>query len=266
MKTRLTITLSEDILNKIDQLIDKKNIRNRSHAIEHVLSANLQPSISTAVILAGEKDDRDLRCLTIINDKHLIEHTLELLKKHNITRVIVATNHKGKQIQKKVSDGSNYDLNIEYIFEKTPLGTAGAIKNLQTKLGGKPFIVIAGDTLTDINLTDLIEYHNLQKNICTMAVKPRTTQKTYDNVFIQGNRVVDFQPSQDDQTVSLVNAGIYIFEPQIFKYLDNKTPAMLEQTTFPQLSKDKQLSAFTFQGIWFDVEADKNYQTQIEKS
>lgn len=263
MKSRLTITLSQDTLKKIDRLIDKKNIRNRSHAIEHVLNQTLQSTINTAVILAGERDERDLRSLTKINDKYLIENTLELLRNHGLFNVIIATNDKGKQIQKIISDGKKYGVNVTYVFEKKPLGTAGAIKNLQNKIGQKSFVCIAGDTLTDINLTDMIEFHNQRKSVCTMAVKPRPTKKTYDNVFLQGNKVVDFQPSQEDQTVSLVNAGIYVFENEIFDFLPDKTPAMLEQATFPKLSEQGKLAAFTFQGIWFDVTADKNYEKLI---
>ena len=209
--------------------------------------------------MAGEKDDRPLRALTQINDKILIQHTLELLAKYNVKNIFIATNNQGKAIEKIIGGGQQLGLNISYVYEDKPLGTAGAINNLKKRINNKPFFVIAGDTLTEINLTDMAEFHNQYKGVATMAVKPRPTKKTYDNVFMQGNKVVDFQASTDEQSVSLVNAGIYIFEPEIFAYIPSKLPSMLEQDVFPKICQQKKLFAFTFQGIWFDVSSDKNY-------
>lgn len=267
MKTRLTITLPESTLKRVDKLIDKKSIRNRSHAIEHLIEQSLAPSISTAIILAGgAKNETVFKPLTVLNTKPLIFYTLDLLKKHGVKNIIIATNDHGKQLEKLLGDGSAYDLQIRYVFEDSMLGTAGAVKNASTLLPkNQPFFVIAGDILTTIDLSELATFHIQNQGLITMAVKPRPTQRTYDNVFVQGHTVVDFSPSQEDQVVSIVNAGVYIFEPEVLSSIPDTRPLMLEGDTFPRLTASGKILAFPFQGVWFDISSDDNYQQALSQ-
>jgi mannose-1-phosphate guanylyltransferase / phosphomannomutase len=266
MKTRLTITLPASTLKQVDRLIDKKNIRNRSHAIEYLIEKSLEPDISTAVILAGgHKNENSFKPLTVLGNKPLVFYTLDLLKKHGVKKVIFSTNQQGKQLQDLLKDGSDYDLNIQYVYEESPQGTAGAIKQLDSLLpSNQPFYVLAGDILTTIDLTDLAAFHTKNQAVVTMAVKPRPTQDTYDNVFVQGHTVVDFKASTEDQVVSIVNTGVYIFEPEVLEMLPAKTPSMLERDVFPQLTQSGKMLAFPFQGVWFDISSDDNYQKALE--
>ncbi|MCD8484516.1 NTP transferase domain-containing protein [Candidatus Woesebacteria bacterium] len=267
MKTRLTITLSQSTLDAIDRLIDKKRIRSRSHAIEHLLQKSLQPRLSTALILAGgEKHaDQPSRPLTLLNDKPLIVHTIEHLQKFGVTKIVIATNESGKDIQTLLGEGKSLGVEIKYVFEASPAGTAGAILSAQKYLSDGPFFVIAGDVLTTIDLEAMAEFHTQQGGLLTMAVKPRSTLSTYDNVFIEGHTVVDFQRSTPEQTVSIVNAGVYLFEPEVLEWIPKKSPAMLESDVFPQLAKSQKLLAFPFQGIWFDITSDQNYQAALQQ-
>ncbi len=268
MKTRLTITLSESTLRKIDLLIDKKHIRSRSHAIEHLLQKSLEPSINTAIILAGgdKHTQRPSRPLTLLNEKPLIVHTLSHLKNYGVRRVIIATDENGKDIQELVGDGKEFGLQVEYVFEEAAAGTAGAIRQAASRFSLQdPFFVIAGDVLTTIDLDALAEFHTQHGGLLTMAVKPRSTLSTYDNVFIEGYTVVDFQQSQPEQTVSIVNAGVYLCESEVLEWIPKTKPAMLETDVFPALARSRKLLAFPFQGLWFDITSDKNYQEALEK-
>lgn len=263
-KTRLTITLSSDILKKVDQLIDKKTIRNRSHAIEHLVTKSLEPTIATAVILAGRNTPETVRPLTEIQGKPLILHTLEHLKSFGVKNIIITTDPHGRAIESLLGDGRNYDVTIAYAYETEPLGTAGALLNVKSHLGQKPFYVWSGDVLTDINLSDLSAFHHHHQATVTFAVKPRPTKKSYDNVFLQGPSVVDFQPSTKEQEVSVVNTGLYVFSPEVFQHI-TQTPAMLEKDVFPKLIHEGTCVAFMFQGMWFDITADTNFLAAMEK-
>lgn len=267
MKTRLTITLDESLLKQVDRLIDKKSIRNRSHAIEQLIEQSLSPNIPTAVILAGgEKNETTFKPLTVLGDKPLVFYTLDLLKKHGVKKVVFATNSQGRQLEKLLGDGSDYDLQILYSYEDTPQGTAGALKAAAKLLPqGQSLFVLAGDILTTIDLAELAQFHSDNQAVVTMAVKPRPTQKTYDNVFVQGNRVVDFQSSKEDQVVSIVNAGVYIIEPEVLQSIPSTTPTMLETDIFPKLAQSRKMLAFPFQGVWFDISSDDNYQQALTK-
>lgn len=258
-KTRLTITLSEDILKKVDQLIDRKTIRNRSHAIEHLVTRSLEPSISTAIILAGANTANLVRPLTEIQGQPLILNALNHLKSFGVTNIIITTDQYGEAIEKLLGDGAAYDVSIKYLYEKKPLGTAGAVKNAASLLQEESFYVWSGDVLTDINLHDLSQFHHKHDSIVTFAVKPRPTKSSYDNVFLQGPNVVDFQPSSKDQEVGVVNTGIYVFSPEIFSYLP-PSPSMLEKDVFPKLTRAGKCVAFMFQGVWFDIGTDQNYK------
>jgi len=261
-KHRITISLSDTTVKKVDQLIDKKKIRNRSHAIEHLIQKSLLPSLKTAIILAGEKKPKkdDIRTLTMINDRPLIFYTLDLLHKHGVGRVIIITNEFGKKIEKAVGNGERWGLDIMYIYEEKPQGTAGAVKLAESFVSNDSFFVIAGDILTNIDLGDLAAFHQQSEKIATMAVKPRPAQAAYDMVFLQGNHVVDFKHSTKDQVMGIVNAGVYVFEPSIFSYIPEKIPATFEDHVFPHILKQSQLNAFTFQGVWYDISLDKNYK------
>lgn len=263
-KKRLTISLSQTTLNKIDHLVDNKQVRSRSHAIEMVLQKSLAFNVKKAVILAGSKEKQTdkLHPLTTIKDEPLINHTLRLLQKHQVEEVIILTNDTSGRLEAQI-DQSQFNLEIKYIYEDQPLGTAGAIKNAQSMIGHETFYCLHADILTNIDLSQLAEFHHEQKAVATIALKPRIPQDSYDNVFLQGNRVVEFEPKKQGQVVSLVNTGVYVFSPDIFEKIP-QPPSTLENDVFPQLKQSGRLLGFTFQGIWFDVTTDNNYLQALE--
>jgi mannose-1-phosphate guanylyltransferase/phosphomannomutase len=184
MKTRLTITLSESTLAHIDQLIDRKSIRNRSHAIEHLLEKSLRPIVKSAIILAGGPADSAVpRALTTFNDKPLIFYTLDLLKKAGVEDVVIATNDtSGKELQKLLTLPTSNDTpqvaavqalvrsfaHLTFALETKPLGTAGAVKTAAAQLPDGAFFVIAGDVLTNINLHELAAFHTQNQALVTI--------------------------------------------------------------------------------------------------
>lgn len=262
-KQRLTITLSQSTLAKIDPLIDKKQIRSRSHAIESILQEHLEPKIKTAVILAGGHDQAETQLKPLIphRGQPLIAHTLQLLIKYQITHVIILAHHSAKKVQ-TVLDGKFPQLTVEYVFEQEPLGTAGALKNA-AELITNPFFCLYGDIYTDINLQQMANFHQQQQSLATIAVKPRMSHQSFDNIALQGNQVTDFHPKDKQIDVSLVNTGVYLFQPQLLDYIPD-APSTLEQDVFPDIIKTKRLFAFTFQGNWFDVTTEKSYQQDLQ--
>lgn len=261
-KIRLTITLSANTLHKVDQLIDKKKIRSRSQAIENVLQTQLLAKVNCAVILAGNKDKQQviIRPLIKVKNKPLILHTLELLKKYGVNTLYILAQEQISEIKELLNKQAiSKEFNIVYLSEKQALGTAGAIAQLRNIIK-QNFFVLHGDVLTDINLSDLAQFHEEHLALATIAVKPRVPHNFYNNVFIQGNKVVSFAKKEKGQVVSIVNTGIYLFSPEIFNYLPDKTPTTLENDVFPKLTKEQKLLAFPFQGLWFDVTVDNNYQ------
>lgn len=265
-RARLTITLSEDVIRQVDRHIDGKTLRNRSQAIETLLRKSLTPALTTVVILAGTPPKtKHLAALTPINGKTLISVTLEHLKSFGIKEVIILAGTNQPFLQEEVGTGERFGLHLTFVREPHPLGTAGAVKYVEKILSQKPFLVLHGDILTDINLEDLVRFHQEKGTLATIAVKPRYSERHYGQVMLEGNRITDFFEHDQGLGVSIVNTGLYLFEPEVLNLIPAKKPVRLESDIFPQLAKMGQLSAFMFQGIWFDISTRESYQQALHR-
>lgn len=258
-KQRLTITLSATTLAKVDQIIDQQKIRSRSHAIDYLLQQYFSPRLTTAVILAGDKETALPRAVTKINRQPLIIYTLNQLQKHGVSRILILTNQSSLALLTTTISAAKLNIDCQFLTEKQPLGTAGALLAAQSKLKNETFYCLHGDILTDLDLSAFGQFHLDHQAIATLAVKPRRHQRCFDSVLIQGNQVVSFHPQQNE-TVGIVNSGVYLFGPQIFDFIPAQTPVSLEKDVFPKLAKTGKLLAFPFQGLWFDVGSDHSYK------
>lgn len=259
MKSRLTITLPEDILEKVDRTIDGRDIRNRSHAIENLVRKSLIPSVRTAVILAGGISKRKTPpALITLEGQHLLYIMLNHLKRFGIKEFIICAGPWEKQIRQVLLNGEASGTNYIYLEESSRLGTAGAIKKAYSKIPHEPFLVFHGDVLTSLNIENFVSFHDREKALATIAVKPRIAEKKYGKVLLQGNRITDFIEKEGERGISIVNTGVYLFEPGVLDLIPTKTPSSLEKDVFPKLAKMGELSAYLFQGVWFDVSTAKD--------
>ncbi len=253
-KSRLTITLPGELLTKVDGLVDGKAVRNRSHAIELLIRSSMEPTVSMAVILAGGKKKMTTPpALKKIGNRPLLAITLENLKKYGIVDVFVCGGIYEKQIETVFGDGSQFGVKITYVEEKKPMGTAGSLKLTEKYVASNPFLVIHGDVLTDINLEDLVEFHLRENTKATIGVKPRMSEKKFGQAFLQGNKIIRFMERGANKGISIVNTGIYVLNPEVLAAIPRSKVASMEADVFPKLAENGELSAFIFQGIWFDV-------------
>ena len=271
-RDRLTITLRQDLLHQLDDIIDGVKIRNRSHAIEYLLSQSLQPKITQAVILAGGQGVK-MRPLTYevpkplipVGGKPVLEYTLELLSDAGIREVILATGHLGDKIKQEIGNGRKYGMKVTYSEEPVALGSAGAIRYARHLIKSQPFLVINADILTKINLKEVIEFHQEEKFICTMALSAKAKTQGFGTVLLRGEKVVQFIKKSDKKTSQLINAGIYIFNPEIFDYIPVNDKSDLDEDVFPKLAEEGKLSGYTFEADWFEVSTTANYELAIKK-
>lgn len=261
MKTRLTITLPPDLLKTIDSLVDKKTIRNRSHAIEHLVRQSIGAQITTAVILAGGTGtDAKNPLLKKIGDSFLFFHQVEHLKKYGIKTIVVCLHTSDKKLSTILGDGTGQGVNIEYSFEDTKLGTAGTLKKASTLLKTESaVVVIHGDVLTTIALDELIEFHLEEEAAVTLAVKPKLGKRELGQVYLQGNRVTTFAKNGIDSEISIINTGVYIISYEVINSITSQAPLFLEADVFPKLAEENKLRAFIFQGIWYDISTEDQY-------
>jgi NDP-sugar pyrophosphorylase family protein len=261
-KARLTITLPADLLAQIDSTIDRQRVRNRSHAIELLLRKSLKPAVTTAVLLAGgPSKEEQLPALLPIQGQALIVQTINHLISHGIESFIILAGKNEALIRGLLGNGPYLGAKIHYVGEAQPLGTAGALKVAENYLSSQPFLVFHADILTNINVTDLIDFHTSQNRLATIAVKPRQTGPDYGKVMLEGSQITDFIPDSQDEGISIVSTGVYLFQPEVLSLIGEGASTNLETDVFPKLAKLGELSAFLFQGIWFDISRSKNYET-----
>ncbi|MGQ9546292.1 MAG: sugar phosphate nucleotidyltransferase [Dehalococcoidia bacterium] len=221
------------------------------------------------VILAGGEATR-LRPLTCNTPKILVpvlnrpflEHVVGYLKAHNILDIVLAVGKSPEQIQDHFGQGDRLGVRISYSIENFPLGTAGAVKNAQRFLDDS-FFVFNGDVFTDIDLTHMMRLHRENKARVSLALTPVDNPTIYGVVETNGQgRVRHFveKPTWERVTTNMINAGIYILEPDILSCIPTNTFSMFERDVFPLLVEQGQaVYGYPFHDYWIDVGAPDKY-------
>lgn len=216
-----------------------------------------------AVIMAGGEGTR-LRPLTCCRPKPMVpvanrpvmEHIINLLKKHNIRDIAVTLQYMPGQITEYFGDGREFGVRLEYFIERTPLGTAGSISNAASFIDG-PFMVISGDALTDIDLNEALEFHISRKAFATIILKRVEIPLEYGVVITDDDgRIVRFleKPGWAEVFSDTVNTGIYILSKEILSYIRKNSQVDFSKDIFPVLLKEKaRLYGFVTPGYWCDI-------------
>ncbi|MDO8497800.1 MAG: sugar phosphate nucleotidyltransferase [bacterium] len=273
-RSRVTITLNQHTLQQIDQFVDKKKIRNRSHAIEYILGHFLKPKVKKAVILAGGQGTK-LRPYTYeiptallpVKGKLLLEHLLDKLREAGITEIILSIGHLGDKIKTHFGNGEKYGVSITYSEEVTPLQTGGALLKLKKLINKETFVVVHGDILTNISFRDLIEFHIKEGSIGTVALAAVNRPDMFGQLTLQGTKLTQFYQRRSGRDIKsyLVNCGIYIFEPTIFDHFPKNETMFNLEDIIESLIGQKKINGFVFEGQWFDVGNPQNYEQAIKE-
>lgn len=272
-RERLTITLKKSILSGIDSFIDGTKIRNRSHAIEYLITQSLTPKVVQAVILAGGRGLK-MRPFTFempkalfpVGGKPVLEHIIERLRQFEVRDIIFTIGHLGERIKDHFGDGKKFGVSITYIVEDKPAGTAGALRLARKYLKPNTFLVAHCDILIDINLQDLIVFHKDQDTVATIALTSVVDPSSFGEVVLHGAKITKFieKPKRGKQTSQLINCGLYLFENEIFQHIPKGKASLLEDI-FPRLAKRKQLAGFIFEGRWADIGTPTSYERAIKE-
>jgi mannose-1-phosphate guanylyltransferase/phosphomannomutase len=222
-----------------------------------------------AVIMAGGEGTR-LRPLTCcqpkpmvdIANKPVMEYTIELLKKHNIDDIAVTLQYMPDHVKDYFGDGREFGVKMKYYEEKTPLGTAGSVKNAEELLDDT-FLVISGDALTDINITEAIEFHKARKSYATLILKKVDIPLEYGVVVTEEDgRITRFleKPSWGEVFSDTANTGIYILSPYVLSYFGKNEKFDFSKDLFPLLLRDKiPMYGYVTEDYWCDVGDIKAY-------
>jgi mannose-1-phosphate guanylyltransferase len=157
-------------------------------------------------------------------------------------------------------------MHITYIKQQGTVGTGGALMGAEAILQSEPFLLIHGDILADIDLDDLISFHQESDHLASVALTSVPVSSDYGVVRVQRNRIVSFdeKPKNPTNQSNLINAGIYVLSPAIFEYLPSSVPCSLEKYVFTILAKEGKLGGYFFAGKWFDVGTPEDYDRALK--
>jgi len=180
----------------------------------------------------------------------MLEHIIERARREGFHRFVLAIHYLGHMIVEYFGDGGRWNVQVEYLREKSPLGTAGALSQL-LPVPTAPFLVTNGDVMTDIHYNELLDYHYSHRASATMAVRLHEWQHPFGVVKIKGIDITGF--AEKPISRSYINAGIYVLEPSVLNSLNPEEPCDMP-TLFDRLrANSARTIVYPMHEPWLDV-------------
>jgi mannose-1-phosphate guanylyltransferase len=195
--------------------------------------------------------------LVPVANRPIMEHILERLRRDGLREIVANLHWFPDTIRDRFGDGSELGVELTYSFEERLLGTAGGVRNVRDFFGDEPFLVMAGDALTDIDLSALVATHRGNDWIATLATK-RVVNTSEFGVVVTGadERVQGFQEKPDpaEALSDLANCMIYVLEPEIFDHFPDAEEVDFALDVFPALLEgDVPFGVHVTDDYWNDV-------------
>jgi dTDP-glucose pyrophosphorylase/CBS domain-containing protein len=216
-----------------------------------------------AVIMAGGKGTRmmplteDLpKPMLPLGERPLLELIVGKLRSAGIARVNVTTHYKPDTIQGHFGDGADFGVELNYVSEKSPLGTAGALNLLEAS--DEPILVVNGDILTDVDFQSMLAYHHEHRADMTIAVREFDFEVPYGVVKTQGSRVIALE--EKPSLSFFVNAGMYLLEPEMCRYIPEGKAFDMTDLIQMLLHNGKSIVSFPVYEYWIDIGQVSDYE------
>ncbi len=222
------MTLSEALklmrLNLIRHLpvVDDKNVVVNLHMLDQITPVEKKENV--VVIMAGgfgkrlaPHTDDCPKPMLLVNDKPMLEHIIDRAISEGFQNFIISVFYLADAIKNYFGDGSKWGINIEYIKEDSPLGTAGAL-SIISPIPSEPIIVTNGDVITRIKYNDILNFHIKKGGNATMAIRQHEWQNPFGIVNINGIKIESFKEKPIYK--SHINAGVYVLDPEMLNLLN----------------------------------------------
>ncbi|HEY8723616.1 MAG TPA: sugar phosphate nucleotidyltransferase, partial [Gaiellaceae bacterium] len=216
-----------------------------------------------AVVMAGGEGTR-LRPLTSNQPKPMVpivgkpcmEHIIELLRDHGFEDIVITVAFLPQAIRSYFGDGESLGVNIEYSVEESPLGTAGSVRLASDRLD-ETCLVISGDALCDIDLSQIVEAHTAKGADVTIGLKSVENPLEFGIVVTdEDGRVERFleKPSWGQVFSDTINTGIYVLEPEVLRHIPTDRPYDFSKELFPLLLEmGRPIYGHVCEGYWQDI-------------
>jgi len=173
------------------------------------------------------------------------------IKKYGFKKFIFSTYYKSSLIKKFYKSGKSLNINIKYIRENKPLGTAGSLSLIKNEIKEKNFILTNCDVISDINYKNLLDFHIKNKADLTIAVKKFTTENLYGEISLRGINVSKIVEKPKKNII--INSAIYVLNTKCIKILENNQRINMNDLVTKLLDENKKVIAFPFFENWHDL-------------
>jgi dTDP-glucose pyrophosphorylase len=240
------------------------------HVVGLLLRSDLvtldQPALS-AVIMAGGFGTRLLplteqlpKPMLPVGDRPLLERTIERLRAAGIHRVNITTHYLSERIVNHFGDGRAFGVELSYVTEDRPLGTAGGLKLMEEL--NEPLLVINGDIMTAVDVRDMLAYHRRHGADVTVGVRPYDLQLPYGVIECTGPYI---RGVREKPLLSfLVNAGIYLLEPSVHRYIPNGQHFDMTDLIQRLIEEGRSVVSFPIVEYWLDIGRHADYEQAQE--
>lgn len=225
-----------------------------------------------AVILVGG-EGRRLRPLTdtrpkpmmSLVDRPFVAHQLDLLRRHGVTDIIFSCGYRPDALEAHFGDGAGAGVRLRYVVDPEPLGTAGAIQNAADLIGDGPLLVLNGDILTDLDLTDVVARHRASGAEGTIALTPVEDPSAFGLVRLHDDLSVEEfveKPGPDQLRPGepfRINAGTYVLDRSVIDLIPAGVACSIEREIFPLLAQRGRLFGYPADCYWRDIGTPASY-------
>ena len=201
--------------------------------------------------------DHTPKPLVRVGNKPILELLLQQLISSGFGRFILTVNYLADQIRDYCGDGRKWGVEIEYVQEKKPLGTAGALGLIKRDLGGT-FLVVNGDIMTKVDFASLLRFHSDEKALATVCIKQHEIQVPYGVIELGGHKLARIVEKPTHRF--FVNAGIYALEPTALRWLPKGHSHMTDFLQTIQTRRRSSVACFPLQEYWLDVGRLQDYE------
>lgn len=236
-------------------IVDENGIIVGLHLIYELLGAVKRPN--WAVIMAGGKGERLLpltekipKPMIKIAGRPILERLVLLLVSYGIQRIFLSVNYMADVIEDHFGDGHRYGCVIQYLREKEPLGSGGAL-SLLPKTPEHPMVVVNGDLVIDVNISRMLDYHKNRGYYTTIGVHPYSHKVPFGCINEKNGRIISLEEKPTIQKT--VNAGVYVLSPEAVASVPPSTFFPITDLAKEALAKELPCGVFTIEKEWIDI-------------
>ncbi|CAA9432307.1 MAG: Mannose-1-phosphate guanyltransferase [uncultured Rubrobacteraceae bacterium] len=203
------------------------------------------------------------KALVPLRNRPFMGYMLDFLRRGGLDGAVLSLGYLPDPIQAYLEgwDGLR-EFSVDYAIEERALGTAGGIKNAEEYLGGETFVVVNGDVLTGTDLAEAIRIHKASDALATITLTSVEDPTAYGLVEVDHEMAVKRfleKPAADEVTTNLVNAGIYVLEPEVLAMIPVGREVSIEREVFPELQAQGRMRAHVSSSYWRDIGTPRSY-------